>query len=75
MVPGLTQLLQTYLQFVALVEATKRSYLLDRKSWKPTMGTPPFAHGPGDISTFASMYDVVRKLALTLVVGRFFGRT
>ena len=47
--------------------------MLERKSYKPVLGVSPFSQGPGDIATFAAIYEVVRKLAYILLVGRFFG--
>ena len=69
----LAQLIEAYTQFTGLEAAEQRSHLQERKSYKPVMGVVPFSQGPGDITTFATMYEVVRKLAYILVVGRFFG--
>ena len=37
------------------------------------LGIPPLAQGPGNIETFATVYEVIRKLAHILSVGHFFG--
>ena len=71
--PGLAQLHEAYTHFIGLGEAEQRTYLQERKSYKPVLGVAPFSQGPGDIATFAAIYEVVRKLAYILLVGRFFG--
>ena len=61
--PGLAQLTEAYTQFIGLEAAEQRAYLLERQSYKPVLGVAPFSQGPGDISTFAAIYEVVRKWA------------
>ena len=71
--PGLDPLAAAYAHFAALEATAQKDYLADRKNFKPPPGMPPFPHGPGAIEIFALVYEVVRKLAHTLLVGRFFG--
>ena len=71
--PGFAQLNEAYFYFIGLGEDAQRVHLQDRKSYKPVLGVAPFSAGPGDIAIFAAIYEVVRKLAYILLVGRFFG--
>ena len=71
--PGFAQLNEAYTQFIVLGAEEQRAHLQERKSYKPVLGVAPFSLGPGDITTFAAIYEVVRKLAYILLVGRFFG--
>jgi hypothetical protein len=48
-------------------------YLGERRSWKPQPSSPPFSLAPGDLAVFAQVYEIIRKLNSTLIIGRFFG--
>jgi hypothetical protein len=41
-------------------------------TYKPVLGVPPFAQGPGDIVVFAAIYENIRKLNHMLLVGSFY---
>ena len=73
LLPGFTQLNEAYVHFIGLGEDERRAHLQERKSYKPVLDVAPFSTVPGDIATFSSIYEVVRKLAYILLVGRFFG--
>ena len=73
LLPGFAQLNEGYTQFIGLGEAEQRAHLQERKSYKPVLGVASFSLGPGDITTFAAIYEIVRKIAYILLVGRFFG--
>ena len=45
--PGLAQLNEAYAHFIGLGEAEQRTYLQERKSFKPVLGVAPFSQGPG----------------------------
>ena len=71
--PGFAQLNEAYTQFIGLGADQQRAHLHERKSYKPVLGVASFSLGPGDIATFAAIYEIVRKIAYILLVGRFFG--
>jgi hypothetical protein len=48
----------------------KLACVKDLESQRLLLGVPPFAQGPGDISTFASIFEFIRKLVNLLMVGR-----
>ena len=73
LLPGFAQLNEGYTHFIGLGEAEQRAHLQERKSYKPVLGVASFSLGPGDIATFAAIYEIVRKIAYILLVGRFFG--
>jgi len=69
---GFRPLQEAYEAFLAMDEEARTRYLADRKSWKPQAGSP-CGLAPSDIAVFALVYEIIRKLAHTLIIGRFFG--
>jgi hypothetical protein len=55
------------------INAARRAFLDERKSYRPVLGVPPFGQGPGDITVFAAICEMIRKLNHMLLVGRYYG--
>jgi hypothetical protein len=69
---GFQQLHEAYISYMAMSEEDSERYLSVRRSWKPQAASP-CGLAPNDIAAFASVYEIIRKLAATLMIGRFFG--
>ena len=73
-IAGFDQLTNGYQDYQALVDnAARRAFLDERKSYRPVLGVPPFGQGPGDITVFAAICEMIRKLNHMLLVGRYYG--
>jgi hypothetical protein len=70
---GFSQLQEGFLAFVALDAEARAQYLAERRSWKPQSSPLPFSLAPSNITVFAQVYEIIRKLNATLLIGRFFG--
>jgi hypothetical protein len=70
---GFEQLMIAYHDYIALDAALRGPFCRERAAFKPVLGVPPFAQGPGDFAVFNDIYEVIRKLNHMLLVGRFFG--
>ena len=70
---GFDTLLGGYQDYLALYAQARGLFIRDRLSYKPVLGVPPFAQGPGDIAVFSAIYEIIRKLNHMLLVGRFYG--
>ena len=67
---GFDTLLGGYQDYLALYAQARGLFIRDRLSYKPVLGVPPFAQGPGDIAVFSAIYEIIRKLNHMLLVGR-----
>ena len=65
--PGLDQLALAHFQFETLDANAKDEFLKARRSFKPMTGIPPFVQGPGTIGSFATVYEILLKLADRMV--------
>jgi len=71
--PTLGDLQLAYLAFKKLEAVQQTAFIRERATIKVGLNEPPFAHGPIVSATFASVYELVRKLVHSLMVGGYFG--
>jgi hypothetical protein len=72
LLPMFQPLHDAYIAYTALEAEEEERYLNARRSWKPQAAVP-CGLAPGDLVAFAQVYEIIRKLAATLMIGRFFG--
>ena len=73
-VRGFDQLMLAYLEYIALSDAqTRVAFCNEHAAFKPVLGFPPFAQGPGNMAVCTVIYEVIRKLNHILLVGCFYG--
>ena len=71
---GFNTLMRGYQDYLAMADAqTRTTFTRDCLTYKPVLGVPPFAQGPGYIAVFAAIYEILRKLNHMHLVGRFYG--
>jgi hypothetical protein len=63
---------EAYTAYMDMDADDRGRYIDARRSWKPHAASP-CGLAPSDISAFALVYEIIRKLAATLMIGRFFG--
>ncbi len=68
---GFAELMLAYHGYMDLDAALRGPFCKERATFKTPTGVPPFALGPGDLTVFNVMYEVIRKLNHILLVGRF----
>jgi hypothetical protein len=70
---GFDMIMRAYQEYLAMDAPGLSVFLRDSLAYKPVLGAPLFDQGPGDIASFAAIYEIIHKLNQLLLIGRFFG--
>jgi hypothetical protein len=69
---GFDTIQDAYLEYLALSDAPARlAFTRERANYKPVLGVLPFDQGPGDITVFTAIYEIIRKLNHMFLVAAF----
>jgi hypothetical protein len=71
-VAGLELLIRAHVTYRAMTLEEGVVFTKDLTTYLPVLDVSPFGQGPDDMASFASIYEIIRKLTHMLLVGGYF---